>query len=233
MFRWTTAHPLPPPLLERLERCGAFRVDWHEREPGVVLIYLAPHQLLEEARLPLAAIQRSAALTLEAARDEGLTAIHGERLLQCDPQELARWVPGELLPCSGALVPPAPLEAAVAAAILRCAPDLATSYEQLELLAGQAGGVTDVDYVKRLETGDGSALVLAWNDLQQQLNEHTQQAERARWADLREECGRIAAEHARLEEQLHQVEMGQRSAGDLLRRCFTLISRLLADGRAS
>jgi len=27
MFRWTTAQPLPPPLLEHLERCGAFRVN--------------------------------------------------------------------------------------------------------------------------------------------------------------------------------------------------------------
>lgn len=230
MFRWTTAQPLPPPLLEHLERCGAFRVNWHQREPGVVLFYLAPHQLLQEARLPLEAIERSATLTLEAARDEGLLAIHGERLLQCDPQELAQWVPGEPLPCSGALAPPAPLEAAVTVAILRCAPDLGTSYEQLERLAGQDGGI---DYARRLEVGDGAALVLAWNDLQQQLSKRTQQAERARWADLREERGRIASEQAWLEEQLQQVEMGQRTAGELLQRCFAIITRLLADGRCA
>jgi len=195
----------------------------------VVLLYLAPHQLLQEARLPLEAIERSATLTLEAARDEGLLAIHGERLLQCDPQELAQWVPGEPLPCSDALAPPAPLQAAVTGAILRCAPDLGTSYEQLERLAGQDGGI---DYARRLEVGDGAALVLAWNDLQQQLSKCTQQAERARWADLREERGRIAAEQARLEEQLQHVEMGQRTAGELLQRCFAIITRLLADGRS-
>lgn len=139
-------------------------------------------------------------------------------------------MPGEPLPCSGALAPPAPLEAAVTGAILRCAPDLGTSYEQLERLAGQDGGI---DYARRLEVGDGAALVLAWNDLQQQLSKRTQQAERARWADLREERGRIASEQAWLEEQLQQVEMGQRTAGELLQRCFTIISRLLADGRCA
>ena len=53
MFRWFTAQTLPEKLLEHLKRSDASRLPWEKRESGAVVIYMAPHQLLWEGRLPL------------------------------------------------------------------------------------------------------------------------------------------------------------------------------------
>ena len=233
MFRWTTAQPLPAPLLLHLDQCGGFRVDWEQRQPGVVLIYLAPHQLLSQARLPLEALELSTTLSLRAAQAEALITIHGERLLQCDPQAMAQWVPGQTLPCNSSLAPPAPLEAAIAAAVLRHRPNLAASYEQLEALAERGGGAADLNYSQRLDAVQAEGLVVAWNNLQTQRAPQSRQAERMHWGDLESERQQIAAEQTRLRQQLDQRKQGQQLAADLLQRCQNTIARLLSADRES
>lgn len=233
MFRWTTTQPLPPALLKHLERCGGYRVDWEQRDPSVVLIYLAPHQLLNQARLPLLAIEMSMTLSLHAAQESTAVAVHGERLLQCGLEALAQWVPGLPLPCNGNLAPPAPLEAAISAAILRSRPDLAASYTQLEVLAERGDSAIDLNYSKRLDAVDAETMVLAWNDLQTQRVEQSRQAERMHWGDLESERQQIAAEQTRLRQQLDQRTQGQQLAADLLQRCQNTIARLLSADRES
>lgn len=229
MFRWTTAQPLPQPLLEHLAQSGGFRVDWQQRAAGMVLIYLAPHQLVSAGQLPAEALEIGASLSLHASEQEGLVAIHGERLWQCPPERLSQWVPGQPLPCSGALAPPAPLDAAVTTAILRQRPALIASYTQLEAGAERGGISADLNYSQRLEAIDPEALVQAWNERQRQGSALSQQAERRRWSDLDSERRQIAAEQERLQRQGHQQSEQQQMAAELLRRCLRAIARLLAN----
>ena len=204
MFRWASVQLLPPALIDQLGRAGGLRSPWWEREAGAVLVYVAPHQLLGEGRLPLEAIRISYQLTLTAVQAAQGLAIHGERLLHCSPASLAQWVPGQPLPSCDPLALAPALEAALTAAILRSAPELAADYIQLEQLCERGDSPADLDYLRRLETPQAEALTLAWNQQQALLAGQ----------DLQHE-------------QLHQLRQMNQQAEALMRRSIRLVSRLL------
>ena len=215
MFRWVTAQTLPEKVLELLKRAGANRRLWEKRESGAVLIYMAPHQLLWQGRLPLEAVRISYALTLAAAKSEQCVAIHGERLLQCRHEMLARWSPGQPLPCGAPLHAAPPLEAALTAAVLRAAPEFADTYQQLELLCQRGSSPADDQYASRLESSQAEALVQAWNQHQNQLASIPLQVDRDPWTELQ------------LQHQLRFLQQSQQLAISLLHRSTNLVSRLL------
>jgi len=215
MFRWVTAQTLPEKVLELLKRSGANRSLWEKRESGAVLIYMAPHQLLWQGRLPLEAVRISYALTLAAAKSEQCVAIHGERLLQCRHEMLARWSPGQPLPCGAPLHAAPPLEAALTAAVLRAAPEFADTYQQLELLCQRGSSPADDQYASRLESSQAEALVQAWNQHQNQLASIPLQVDRDPWTELQ------------LQHQLRFLQQSQQLAISLLHRSTNLVSRLL------
>ena len=215
MFRWVTAQTLPEKLLELLKRSGANRRLWEKRESGAVLIYMAPHQLLWQGRLPLEAVRISYALTLAAAKSEQCVAIHGERLLQCSQEMLARWSPGQPLPCGAPLHAVPPLEAALTAAVLRAVPEFADTYQQLELLCQRGSSPADDQYASRLESNQAEALVQAWNQHQNQLASTPLPVDRDPWTELQ------------LQHQLRFLQQSQQLAISLLHRSTNLVSRLL------
>ena len=215
MFRWVTAQTLPEKVLELLKRSGANRSLWEKRESGAVLIYMAPHQLLWQGRLPLEAVRISYALTLAAAKSEQCVVIHGERLLQCRHEMLARWSPGQPLPCGAPLHAAPPLEAALTAAVLRAAPEFADTYQQLELLCQRGSSPADDQYASRLESSQAEALVQAWNQHQNQLASIPLQVDRDPWTELQ------------LQHQLRFLQQSQQLAISLLHRSTNLVSRLL------
>ena len=215
MFRWVTAQTLPEKVLELLKRSGANRSLWEKRESGAVLIYMAPHQLLWQGRLPLEAVRISYALTLAAAKSEQCVAIHGERLLQCRHEMLARWSPGQPLPCGAPLHAAPPLEAALTAAVLRAAPEFADTYQQLELLCQRGSSPADDQYASRLESSQAEALVQAWNQHLNQLASIPLQVDRDPWTELQ------------LQHQLRFLQQSQQLAISLLHRSTNLVSRLL------
>jgi hypothetical protein len=161
MFRWASAQPLPPRLAELMERAGALRVDWFERSPSDVLVFLPPHLVLSSGRLPLAGIQTSYRLLLEANATGVL--LNGERLLNLSAADLAAWQPGEPLPRACPVNPPAPLEAALTLALLAADPGLAAAYRDLDARAERGGAPADDDYGARLRCNDAPGLVDHWN----------------------------------------------------------------------
>jgi len=215
MFRWVTAQTLPEKLLDHLKRSGGSRLPWEKRESGAVVIYMAPHQLLWEGRLPLEAVRISYALTLAAAKSKQCVAIHGERLLQCSQEMLARWSPGQPLPCGAPLHAAPPLEAALTAAVLRAAPEFADTYQQLELLCQRGSSPADDQYASRLESSQAEALVQAWNQHQNQLASIPLQVDRDPWTELQ------------LQHQLRFLQQSHRLALSLLHRSTSVVSRLL------
>ena len=215
MFRWVTAQTLPEKLLDHLKRSGGSRRPWEKRESGAVVVYMAPHQLLWEGRLPLEAVRISYALTLAAAKTEQCVAIHGERLLQCSQEMLARWVPGQPLPCGAPLHAAPPLEAALTAAVLRAVPELADTYQQLETLCQRGSSPADDQFASRLESSQAEALVQAWNQHQNQLAVTPLQVDRDPWTELQ------------LQHQLRYLQQSHRLALSLLHRSTSVVSRLL------
>lgn len=215
MFRWVTAQTLPEKLLELLKRSGANRRPWEKCESGAVVVYLAPHQLLWEGRLPLEAVRISYALTLAAAKTEQCVAIHGERLLQCSQEMLARWVPGQPLPCGAPLQAAPPLEAALTAAVLRAVPEFADTYQQLELLCQRGSSPADDQYASRLESSQAEALVQAWNQHLNQFAGIPLPVDRDPWTELQ------------LQHQLRYLQQSHRLALSLLHRSTSVVSRLL------
>ena len=215
MFRWATAQTLPEKLLELLKRAGANRRPWAKRESGAVVIYMAPHQLLWEGRLPLEAVRISYALTLAAAKAEQCVAVHGERLLQCGQEMLAEWGPGQPLPCYAPLHDLPPLEAVLTAAVLRAVPEFADTYQQLELLSQRGSSPADDQYTSRLESNQAEALVQAWNQHQKQLAAIPLQGDHDPWTELQQQ------------HQLRYLQQSHQLARRLLHRSTNLVSRLL------
>ena len=156
MFRWASAQPLPPRLDELLERAGALRADWVERNGSDVLVFLPPHLVLSTGRLPLAGIQASYRLLLEANATAVL--LNGERLLNLSAADLAAWQPGDPLPRACPVNPPAPLEAALTLALLAADPGLEASYHNLDARAERGGAPADDDYA----AGCAATTPLAW-----------------------------------------------------------------------
>ena len=215
MFRWVTAQPLPEQLLELLKRSGANRRPWDKRESGAVVVYMAPHQLLWEGRSPLEAVRISYALTLAAAKTEQCVAIHGERLLQCSQEMLAKWLPGQPLPCGASLHPAPPLQAALTASVLRAVPEFADTYQQLETLCQRGSSPADDQYASRLESSQADVLVKAWNQHQNQFAATPLQVDRDPWTELQ------------LQHQLRYLQQSHQSALRLLHKSTNLVSRLL------
>lgn len=215
MFHWATAQTLPEKLLELLNRSGASRRPWVRRESGAVVVYMAPHQLLWEGSVPLEAVRISYALTLAAATTEQCVAIHGERLLQCSQEMLAKWGPGQPLPAGAPLHEIPPLESALTAAVLRSVPEFADTYQQLELLCQRGSSAADDQYASRLESSQAEALVQAWNRHQNQLAATPQQVDRDHWVVLQQQ------------HELRNLQRSQQVALSLLQRSTNLVSRLL------
>lgn len=233
MFRWASAQPLPPRLVELLERAGTLRTDWFERNASDVLVFLPPHLVLATGRLPLAGIQTSFRLLLEANPTGVL--LNGERLLNLSAAELAAWQPGDPLPRSCPVHPPAPLEAALTSALLAADPGLETSYRDLDARAERGGAPADDDYGARLHCSDAPGLVAHWNQqlerrqaeddldlLRLQLLEVEQECER-QFLSGRETAGKLSWQR-RLNEQAAR-QLGR--YGELVQQLLGLQARLL------
>lgn len=233
MFRWASAQPLPQRLEQLLERAGALRCDWFARESGDVLVFLPPHLLLASGRLPLAGIEASYRLLLEAS--ETAVLVNGERLLNLDAADLASWRPGEPLPKACSLGEPAPLEAALTAALLEAEPLLEAAYLDLDARSERGGSPAELDYRGRLRCDDAAGLVAHWNQqlerrqaeddlelLRLQLLEVEQECER-QFLSGRETAGKLAWQR-RLNGQATQ-KLGR--YGALVQQLLTLQGRLL------
>lgn len=226
MFRWASAQPLPPQLTELMERAGALRADWFERSPSDVLLFLPPHLVLSTGRLPLAGIQASFRMLQEA--DSTGVLLNGERLLNLSAADLAVWQPGEPLPRACPLSEPAPLEAALASALLAADPGLEAAYHVLDARAERGGAPADGDYGARLHCNDAPGLVAHWNkQLERRLAEEDLELVRLQLLEVEQECERqfLACREAdstvRLQRRLSQ------QAGDQLQRYGELMQQLL------
>ena len=233
MFRWASAQPLPQRLEQLLERAGALRCDWVGRNANEVLVFLPPHLLLSCGRLPLAGIEASYRLLLEAAGTAML--LNGERLLNLDAAELASWKPGEPLPKACSLGEPAPLEAALTAALLEAEPPLEAAYLDLDARSERGGAPAEHDYQARLRCSDAPGLVAHWNQqlerrqaeqdlelLRLQLLEVEQECER-QFLSGRETAGKLSWQR-RLNEQAAK-QLGR--YGALVQQLLSLQGRLL------
>ena len=233
MFRWASAQPLPQRLEQLLERAGALRCDWAEKSSDEVLVFLPPHLLLSCGRLPLAGIEASYRLLLEAAGTAVL--LNGERLLNLDAAELSSWKPGEPLPKACTLAEPAPLEAALTASLLEAEPPLATAYQDLDARSERGGAPAEHDYRGRLRCSDAPGLVAHWNQqlersqaeqdlelLRLQLLEVEQECER-QFLSGRETAGKLSWQR-RLNEQAAK-QLGR--YGELVQQLLSLQGRLL------
>ena len=233
MFRWASAQPLPPRLVELLERAGALRTNWFERNASDVLVFLPPHLVLASGRLPLSGIQTSFRLLLEANSTGVL--LNGERLLNLSAAELAAWQPGDPLPKACTLAEPAPLEAALTAALLEAEPPMAAAYQDLDARSERGGAPAELDYRARLRCSDAPGLVAHWNQqlerrqaeqdlelLRLQLMEVEQECER-QFLSGRETAGKLSWQR-RLNEQAAK-RLGR--YGELVQQLLGLQARLL------
>ena len=233
MFRWASAQPLPPRLVELLERAGALRTNWFERNASDVLVFLPPHLVLASGRLPLSGIQTSFRLLLEANSTGVL--LNGERLLNLSAAELAAWQPGDPLPKACTLAEPAPLEAALTAALLEAEPPMAAAYQDLDARSERGGAPAEHDYRDRLRCSDAPGLVAHWNQqlerrqaeqdlelLRLQLLEVEQECER-QFLSGRETAGKLSWQR-RLNEQAAK-RLGR--YGELVQQLLSLQARLL------
>jgi hypothetical protein len=233
MFRWASAQPLPPRLAELLERAGALRADWLERSPSDVLVFLPPHLVLASGRLPLAGIQTSFRLLLEATTTGVL--LNGDRLLNLSAAELAAWQPGDPLPHACPVHPPAPLDAALASALLAADPGLAAAYHKLDARAERGGAPADDDYGARLHCNDAAGLVDHWNQqLERRQAEEDLELLRLQLLEVEQECerqflrGRETAGKLSWQRRLNEQAAKQLGRyGELVQQLLGLQARLL------
>lgn len=196
MFRWASAQPLPARLEELLERAQAVRRDWFAREPGDVLLFLTPHQVLTSGRLPLEGILASYRMLLaaaESARQQNAPAclLNGDRLLALSAEELAGWSTPAPLPRACPPQPPPLLEAALAAALLAAEPELEALYLELDRQAERGGAEAEQSYATRLGQSDAAALVDSWNrQLERRQAEVDLQLVRLQLLEVEQECER-------------------------------------------
>jgi len=196
MFRWASAQPLPLRLEELLDRAQAARRDWFAREPGDVLVFVPPHQVLASGRLQLEGFLASYRMLLaaaESARQQNSPAclLNGDRLLSLSADELASWSPGSPLPRPCSPQPPSPREAAFTVALLAGAPELETLYLALDALAERGGTEAEQAYVSRLGQSDAAALVDSWNrQLERRQAETDLELVRQQLLEVEQECER-------------------------------------------
>ncbi len=234
MFRWSSAQPLPLRLEELLERAGATRAEWSSRAAEDVLLFLPPHQLLACGRLPYGGLISSYQM-IEACLDDHPpaagrpTLVNGERLLNLTAAELGSWRGDAPLPRACPLPTPPPLEAAVAAALLRAEPTLEASYQRLDGQSERGGAPADLQYASRLQSSDGSALVQNWN---QQLERHRAELDlelvQQQLLDLEQECERQFLACRAVNSKLSWLRMVNQQSQQQLRRATDLLKRLLA-----
>lgn len=238
MFRWASAQPLPQRLEELLQRAGAERRLWHERQPRDVLIALAPHWLLQSGRLPLEGLEASYRLLQDALQrpgDEPAVLINGERLLSFSAADLAAWPSDQPLPRPAALAPLPPLETALTLALVQLHPALAEIYEALDQRSERGGAAAEQNYRQRLQQLDAAALVEQWNQqLQRDQAEIDLELVRLQLLDVEQECERqflsAREEAARLRREQRRgqllAEQLQRANG-LQQQLLNLQGRLL------
>ena len=233
MFRWASAQPLPPRLVELLERAGALRTNWFERNASDVLVFLPPHLVLASGRLPLSGIQTSFRLLLEANSTGVL--LNGERLLNLSAAELAAWQPGDPLPKACTLAEPAPLEAALTAALLEAEPPMAAAYQDLDARSERGGAPAELDYRDRLRCSDAPGLVAHWNQqLERRQAEQDLELLRLQLLEVEQECerqflsGRETAGKLSWQRRLNDQAAKQLGRyGELVQQLLSLQGRLL------
>ena len=226
MFRWASAQPLPPRLDDLLERAGALRADWVERNGSDVLVFLPPHLVLSTGRLPLAGIQTSYRLLAEASGTGVL--LNGERLLNLSATDLAAWQPGEPLPRACPVNPPAPLDAALTSALLAADPGLEASYRDLDARAERGGAPADDDYGARLHCNDAPGLVDHWNQqLERRQAEEDLDLLRLQLLEVEQECERQFLASREADRTVRRQRRLNQQTGDQLQRYGALMQQLL------
>jgi hypothetical protein len=240
MFGWVCTQPLPPRLEELLERCGAVGRGWQERHPDDALIFLPPDQVVASGRLPFEGILTSYRMLLQAseqaARDGGrVVLVNGDRLLSLSAEDLVGWRTDIALPRACTPQTPAPLHAALAAALLRAAPELLQLYQALEERSERGGAEADGHYHQRLELADPHTLVQAWNrQLERREAETDLELLRLQLQEVEQECERQFLQARELAGQLSGYRCDQQHAleqlgryGDLVHRALRLQARSL------
>lgn len=226
MFRWASAQPLPQRLAELMDRCGALRSDWFERNPSDVLVFLPPHLLLSGGKLPFPGIQTSFRLLQEAGGTGVL--LNGERLLNLSAAELAAWQPGNPLPRPCSLHPVPPVEAALTSALLAVDPNLTAAYHDLDARAERGGAPADGDYAARLECRDASELVHHWNQqLERRQAEVDLELMRLQLLEVEQECERQFLACQEADRSLRKQRRLIQEARKLLKGYRDLILQLL------
>jgi len=258
MFGWVATQPLPQRLEELLARSGAVGRDWPERQPADALIFLPPDQVLSCGRLPHVGILTSYRMLLEASEAlarQGMRAVlvNGDRLLGLSAEELVGWRTELPLPRPCTPQTPAPLEAALTAALLAAAPDLLDLYQALDERSERGGAEADGRYPQRLSTADPEMLVHTWNrQLERRQADIDLELLRLQLQDVEQECERqflLARELAgklswyRRQQNQHGSELAGKlnwyrrqhqqaleqleRYGELVRRCLRLQARTL------
>lgn len=234
MFRWASPQPIPQRLEELLQRAGAERRLWQERQASDALIVLAPHWLLACGRLPLEGLQTSYRMLQEASEGQAVL-LNGERLLNFSAAELAAWTIEQPLPRPAPLTGLPALEAAVTIALIQQDPQLALAYEQLDQRSERGGAAAEQAYGQRLAALDAGALVEHWNQqLRRDQADIDLELVRLQLRDVEEECERqflsAREEASRLRrEQRRAAQLGgqlQRANG-LMETLISLQGRLL------
>lgn len=240
MFGWVSAQPLPPRLEELLERCAAVGRGWQERHPDDALIFLPPDQVVASGRLPLDGILTSYRMLLraseQAARDGGRAVlVNGDRLLGLSAEDLVGWRTDLPLPRACTPQTPAPLHAALAATLLRAAPELLELYLALEERSERGGADADGHYHQRLEAADPHTLVQAWNrQLERREAETDLELLRLQLQEVEQECERQFLQARELVSKLSWYRRREQNVleqlgryGELVRRALRLQARSL------
>lgn len=238
MFGWVSTQPLPPRLEELLARSGAVGRDWPERHPGDALIFLPPDQVLACGCLPHEGILTSYRMLQEAsealAREGGRAVlVNGDRLLGLSAEELVGWRTELPLPRPCTPRTPAPLAAALTAAVLTATPELLQLYQALDERSERGGAEVDGHYRDRLGATNPDALVQHWNrKLERRQVETDLELLRLQLEDVEQECERQFLQARELAGKLSWYRRHHRDAleqlgryGQLLRRWLRLQAR--------
>jgi hypothetical protein len=233
MFGWVSTQPLPSRLEELLERCAAVGRGWQERQPDDALIFLPPDQVVASGRLPYEAILTSYRMLLKASEQAAhagnrAVLVNGDRLLALSAEDLVAWRTDLPLPRASTTQMPDPLHAALAAVLLRAAPELLELYRALEERSERGRAEVDANYLERLESADPNSLVQAWNrQLERRTAETDLELLRLQLQEIEQECERQFLQARDLEGQLSQYRCHQKHALEQLNRYRELVFRAL------
>lgn len=231
MVACVSPQPLPRQLEDLLQQAGVVRRLWCERQPGDMLIVLAPHWLLRSGSLSWEDMRSSYHMLLDVI--EGVNGstywlLNGERLLAFSPVEVANWDGCQSLPRPANLAPLPLLEAALASVLVTHDQDLAQIYQKLDMLSDRGGDYSDDDYLGRLAAIDIHAAVGLWNrQLSNEQSSLNLNLARLQLADAEVECLRQFRIARELATHLATEADARRWDKQRLRQLSTLVQKLL------